>query len=185
MEDQQILKLLQEGKHTPALRELYKGFPSIERLIINSGGSTEKAQDIFQEALVIFFEKTQDTSFQLSSKISTYLHSVCHNLWRNESRNSKNKKSTFLTEEKEQLLIAEDDVEAHLEKEEKFGFLDEIMEQLGDKCKQVLSLFYYQKMSMSEIASELNYSNDRSAKNQKFKCLERAKKMAKQYLIAQ
>lgn len=50
------------------------------------------------------------------------------------------------------------------------------IETLGDPCKQLLECFYYKNMNWDEIASKLGYSNAASARNQKYKCLERIRK---------
>jgi hypothetical protein len=47
---------------------------------------------------------------------------------------------------------------------------------LGDPCKELLECFYYKNLSWSEIASRLGYSSAASARNQKYKCLERIRK---------
>lgn len=185
MEDQEIVKLLRSGKHNQALKALYSSYPSIERLIISNGGTTSQSKDIFQDALVVFFEKVQNRNFELTSKISTYLYGVSRLLWKTELR--KQNKGIILDDST--MIHIEDttltDVHEHIEKEQKFEFLDEVLKQLGDKCKQILELFYYQKLSMKDIAIQLKYSDARSAKNQKFKCLERAKKMANTQFITQ
>ncbi len=185
MEDKEIVQLLRSGKHNQALKALYSSYPSIERLIVSNGGTANQAKDVFQDALVVFFEKVQDRKFELTAKISTYLYSVSRLLWKTELR--KQNKDVVLNDVK--VTHIEDttlvDLNEHKEKEQKFEFLDEILKQLGDKCKQVLELFYYQKLSMKEIAVQLQYSDARSAKNQKFKCLERAKKMANNQFLTQ
>jgi hypothetical protein len=46
---------------------------------------------------------------------------------------------------------------------------------LGEKCKQILILFYFKKESYKKIATLLDFSDDKIAKNQKYRCLQKAK----------
>jgi len=54
-----------------------------------------------------------------------------------------------------------------------FERVNKAIETLGGPCKQLLESFYYQKLSWGEIASLIGYSTPASARNQKYKCLER------------
>lgn len=73
MRDHKIVQLLREGKESIAFRKLYSCYPKIEKLILSNGGSKSDAEDLFQEALIIFYEKVQQSNFELRSSISTYL----------------------------------------------------------------------------------------------------------------
>ena len=48
---------------------------------------------------------------------------------------------------------------------------------LGEPCKSLLEAFYLKKKSMQEIAGSFGYTNSENAKNQKYKCLMRLKKL--------
>lgn len=57
-----------------------------------------------------------------------------------------------------------------------FESVNKAIETLGDPCRQLLECFYYENLSWVEIASSLGYSSAASARNQKYKCLERIRK---------
>ena len=50
------------------------------------GGTRDDAKDIFQDALIIFHRKVRSEEFVLTCAVSTYLFSICRNLWREELR---------------------------------------------------------------------------------------------------
>ena len=178
MEDQQILKLLRQGKHSKALDKLYKNFPAIRKLILNKGGSEDDARDIFQEALIIFCEKAENPQFQLTSAIGTYLYSVSRFLW----KAAKNKEDRYVALGDWDISIPQEELHHHVEEEKRFRFLDQILQDLGERCRELFELFYFQKLSVASITARLGYSTEDSAKNQKYKCMERAKKMAQEHL---
>ena len=70
----------------------------------------------------------------------------------------------------------ESDLEEFLKKESKFEKLEKVLQDIGDRCLQLLILFYYRSLSMQEIADNMDFSSAKLAKNQKYKCMERAKK---------
>jgi hypothetical protein len=55
------------------------------------------------------------------------------------------------------------------------------MNNLGEPCKSLLEAYYLQKKNMVEIATEFGYTNADNAKNQKYKCLMRLKKLFGQF----
>jgi len=173
MDDSNIIELLKFGKQNKAFQKLYKNYPQVEKLILSKGGSKEDAKDIFQEALIIFYEKVTNTEFKLTSAIGTYLYSVSRFLWKDEllKRNGKTAVDVsfeFLSEESAEFQLA-------IEREAKFKQIESVLTQIGDKCLQLLKMFYYEDLSMSVIASKVGLKSDKIAKNQKYKCLERAK----------
>jgi RNA polymerase sigma-70 factor (ECF subfamily) len=50
-------------------------------------------------------------------------------------------------------------------------------ERIGDPCHRLLEFFYFRQKSMEEISAELGYKNPETAKNQKYKCMERLRKL--------
>lgn len=177
MDDNKIVELLRSGKQDKAFLKLYKNYPQVEKLILSKGGSSADAKDVFQEALIIFYEKVCNTEFKLTSAIGTYLYSVSRFLWKDELIKKKGKQSVdvsfeFTSEEESEFQQA-------LEREERYKQVESILSQLGEKCFQILKLFYYDGLKMSAIATKVGLKSEKIAKNQKYKCLERAKLKAK------
>ena len=65
----------------------------------------------------------------------------------------------------------DEEVEEHIE------LAKSCLEKLGDPCKSILELFYYHKMSMEDIQQHAGYKNSATAKNIKYKCLRRLRKL--------
>ena len=178
MDDNKIIELLKVGKQDKAFLKLYKNYPQVEKLILSKGGSKEDARDTFQEGLIIFYQKVVNTDFQLTSAIGTYLYSVCRFLWKDELVKRKRKQSVDTDFE----FSSEEEIEFQqaLEKEAKFKQLESVLTQIGDKCLQLLKMFYYEGLSMKIIASKVGLKSEKIAKNQKYKCLERAKQKVRE-----
>ncbi|WP_447643107.1 MULTISPECIES: RNA polymerase sigma factor [Chitinophagaceae] len=161
-----------------SIEKIYKdNFNLIRTYIVNNNGDVEEAKDIFQEALVLLFEKARSSNFELSSKLGTYLYSICRNLWlkRINRVHGKEISTADFSEESDGLAI--EDSEIVLEKNRQFSIMDEAMSKLGEPCKTLLESFYVRKMDMKQITEMFGYTNADNAKTQKYKCLLRLKKL--------
>jgi hypothetical protein len=48
---------------------------------------------------------------------------------------------------------------------------------LGEPCHELLGFYYFGRKTMEEISTIMGYKNPDTAKNQKYKCMERLRKM--------
>lgn len=171
-----IVEQLRSNKSKTALATLYQSFPMIRQLIRSNGGNEADAQDVFQDALLVLYRNAQTTDFKLTCTPSTYLYSVSRYLWKDIQK--KRQREVSLEHDVRQDTSIEEDIDFHQQQEHKAAQLSRVFQQLGDKCQAILKAYYYQKQSMKEIAIAFNYGSINSAKTQKYKCIERAKKIA-------
>ncbi|MFY8032965.1 MAG: RNA polymerase sigma factor [Flexibacteraceae bacterium] len=170
MEDQEILQRIKK-RDERALEYLYKKhYKMMLNMVVKNSGSEDEAKDIFQDALIVFWEKvTGEAEFVLSAKLSTYLYSICQNLWRKELER-KTRNSGEMVENSE--VIDHD-------REERENIIQKCINSLNDSCKQILTLYYFEKMSMGEIAELMGLSNADTAKTKKYKCKQELDKTIK------
>lgn len=169
-ENQRIIGGISSGDNN-IFNELYEyEFPKVVRMIKKSG-TIEMAKDVFQDAIVILVEKVYAKRIDLNCSVKTYLYSICKYLWLDQLRQNKKEKQMiqFYNEE-----FDSDEILIHFYSiPDIFDEVTSAINNLGNPCKQLLECFYYQNMSWEDIASSLGYSNAASARNQKYKCLER------------
>ena len=159
-----------------AIEAIYKeNYNVIQALVLKNNGTTDDAKDIFQEAMIVLFEKVRSGSLELNCQIKTYLYSVCRRLWLKKLMHQ----SRFLIAEGAELemVSVEEDMDEHERQNADFILMEKAIGNLGEPCKSLLEAFYMQKRSMQEIASSFGYTNPDNAKNQKYKCLMRLKKL--------
>ncbi|MDW8297269.1 MAG: sigma-70 family RNA polymerase sigma factor, partial [Raineya sp.] len=170
-----IISALRQGD-SKALEIIYKQhYPAILHFIIQNNGTDQDAKDLYQEAIIILYEKVRQEHFLLTCQIKTFLYSVCRRLWLKRLR-EKGKYFGKL-EDFESFLPLEDDELGLEENENKLGAMAAAMEQLGEPCRTLLKDFYVQGLTMQDIAEKMGYTNADNAKNQKYKCLVRLKKL--------
>jgi RNA polymerase sigma factor (sigma-70 family) len=158
-----------------SVETIYKeNYNMVQSLIINNNGSADDAKDIFQEAMIVLYEKARSGSFELNCQIKTYVYSVCRRLWL-----KKLQQASRFSEVKdiEAVVPVEDDVDDHARKNAEFEMMNKAIGSLGEPCKSLLEAFYFQKKHMQEIAADFGYTNAENAKTQKYKCLLRLKKI--------
>jgi RNA polymerase sigma factor (sigma-70 family) len=158
------------------MNKLYKTYyPMIEHFVVTNGGLAEEAKDIYQEAFIILYENLQEPDFQLTCKIKTYIYSVCRRLWLKRF-SYKTKYQGDLTDSEEFLPLEEDEnIEEH---DLLFGIMEDSLNKLGEPCRTILEDYYINDFNMVQIAAKMGYTNADNAKNQKYKCLMRLKKIA-------
>lgn len=169
MTDQTIIALIRTDQRDKALDALYRFYPPIRKMIRNNGGSRPDAEDIFQESLIILCKKVRETDFILTAQLSTYLFSVARYLWKDEFKKRKN--YTAGTFE----VLDDSGIEAAVERERDARLAEKVLQELGDRCQELLLLYYTGKMKLKDIAVKMGYGSENTAKNQKYKCLEGAR----------
>ncbi|MEN9568933.1 MAG: hypothetical protein RL172_164 [Bacteroidota bacterium] len=173
--DQLLLRGLARNDKS-AVEAIYReNYGMIQSFVLNNNGAADDARDIFQEAMVVLFEKSIDNSFLLNCQLKTYIYSVCRRLWLKRLQQL-NKYSTQL-DSIEETVPVEEEVEEHEKRNADFMLMETAMGKIGEPCKSLLDAYYLQKKSMQDIARDFGYTNADNAKTQKYKCLMRLKKL--------
>ncbi|RXK80557.1 RNA polymerase sigma factor [Filimonas effusa] len=173
--EQVLLKGL-ASNDTKAIDTIYKdNFSMVQAFILNNNGSYDDARDIFQEAMITLYEKAKSESFVLTCQIKTYVYSVCRRLWLKRLQQA----GRYVTqvEGMAETVPVEEDLDIQEKRNAEFAIMDRALNSLGEPCKSILESYYLQKKDMNEIAAAFGYTNSDNAKNQKYKCLMRLKKL--------
>jgi len=166
MTDKEIIEHLRQHKYSLAIKGLYNILPLVKTYIKANSGTADDAQDIFQDSLVVLCKKVQSADFILTASLKAYLMAIVKNCWLQELR------------QRRKLPAGETANEiANTEMEEEYGFVlaKAAFDLLGEKCRQLLIAFYFKKDSFKKIAVEHAFSDEKIAKNQKYRCLQKAK----------
>ena len=158
------------------LKRLYIAyFPMVLQLIINNNGTTDDAKDIYQEAVIILYNKIKAGDFELSSKLKTFIYSICRRLWL--KRLSHMSRFGGDIRDFQEHMHVEDEVEKQNDMDIQFSKMESALQLLGEPCKTIMEDFYIHNLSMQDICERFGYTNADNAKTQKYKCLQRLKKL--------
>ena len=159
-----------------AIETIYKqNYNMVQALILNNSGSYDDARDIFQEAMIALYEKAKDESFVLTCKINTYVYSISRRLWL--KRLQQLGRYSNQIESLKETIEVEDDIEIQEKRNAEFTIMERALGSLGEPCKGLLEGYYLKKLDMMTLAKEFGYTNADNAKNQKYTCLMRLKKL--------
>ncbi len=139
-------------------------FPAVAQFISRSGGSLEEAQDTFQEALLIYYEKVVVDNFKPAHGDKAYILGINRNIW------LKGQEKKIRIEPLGDTDISENSV-GQPASEKLWLFL----QGAGKKCMDLLQSFYYERLSMRELSVRFGFGSERSATVQKYKCLEKVR----------
>lgn len=150
-------------------------FPMVLQLVISNNGNEDEAKDVYQEAIIVLYNKVKTGDFELSSKLKTYIYSVCRRLWL--KRLSQMSRYGGDIHDLQEYLPVDEDLISHEEKDMQFNKMEGALSLLGEPCKTIIEDFYIKDRSMQEICEKFGYTNADNAKTQKYKCLQRLKKL--------
>lgn len=156
------------------LANTYKSvFPRLRSYVLKNNGSEVDAKDVFQEAFIICWRNIKENKLVENSNVEAYLFTIAKNKWMDHLRSAAHKKS-FSSEDLESMDIPEEESVDENELEKKTKLLKLALSRLGENCKTLLNMFYFNRKSMEEISKQLNITSS-SARNQKYRCMEKLK----------
>lgn len=178
MTDQTIISAFKSNDQA-VIKQLYQDFrPRFENWVKGKYkiGEAEDLHEIYQRSFTTLYLNAKRGKLDtISSSVETYLYGIG--------------KLVVLEWNREQSrLIIDDRSEEEFDQleffHEAFGNsvdenlsqkLAKHLEQLGEPCKTILKLFYWERNSMEAIANKTGYKNERVARKKKYSCLQKLK----------
>lgn len=163
--------MIQNGNEDTAIKYLYqKIWPTVLSWIKKNNGNKEEAQDIFQDAIVVLYKQIKMHKYDQKYEIQAYMFSICKNLWINFIK--RKNKSEEISENQHSI---QDNFNAlsNLINAERENYILQVFAQLGERCKELLILSFYNNYSTKEIAEKMGFGTEEVAKTKKYKCKQR------------
>lgn len=159
-----------------AFRKLYRSYPAVERYVRRNSGTVAQAEDLFQEALVVLQRRLGDPEFTLSTEPGGFVFGVCQRMWKKYLTRGTTLREVGMEEYYEPVVLP---IELQLAPppESLIDALGKLLDQLGEPCRSLLRLAEFDRLSMEVIAGKLGYANAHTARQQKYKCLGRLRKL--------
>jgi RNA polymerase sigma factor (sigma-70 family) len=174
LSDKETFKGLQ-AKDNKAYEILYAFYyPSVRNFITKNNGTEDDAKDIFQETILVLLEKVPKEDFNLTSSLKTYVFAISSNLWLKRLRDSNKIVRTEL-DLYEKYLTDYEEAEKDVAHSNSLKALN-IFSRITTKCKTLLKAIFYDEKNIYAVTKEFGYTNKHNAQNQKFKCLEQARR---------
>lgn len=193
MTDKELITGIRNNSEA-AWRSIYYGMKPgirlrIEPMLFNVKDVT--FYDIYNEALMILMENIKDGKLTENNadNLSGYLYTICYRLALKRlrkplppddpsGRNITTDSGGTHIEVTGAKGIEEDPNTLLTEDEWVRNFLDRVLDSMPLNCKQILKRFYWEGLSMDEIAPTMGLKNANSAKTTKNRCMDKFKKLA-------
>ncbi len=147
----------------------------VKNFVLSNGGHLEDAEEIEQNVIIHLYEKIVSGNFELNenTQLSTYLYAVGKNMWYKKlSKANRTIYDENITEQTENIDFYNDDESEYLEQE-----VVNALQNSDDDCKAILTMYYYDKKSMRDIAESLGTISEENLRKRKYKCIQKLKKM--------
>ncbi len=163
------------------LREIYQKYRADFLRILPSKHSitTEEAKEIFQLSVIVLYENVMTGKLtKLQGNLKSYLLGISSNkvfeLYRAHKKELRSKQaySDMISQIVFESYHQESDLYQH-----KVKVIQAALMTIGDPCRSILRMFYFNKMTMAEITDYFGYKNESTTKNIKYKCIQRIKKI--------
>lgn len=171
LNDEQLVKAIKDGDKE-ALLQLYRdNYVSVRNHILKNNGRQEDAEDVLQDACIAVWEKIRNNEFELKARLSTFVFAIVRNLWLKKL--NKNSRQTALDDTHSAILSDHSDSFNKTD----LQLVSKMMDRLGEKCNQILRLFYFENRDMEDIAGIMSYSNSDTAKAKKHQCFKQLQEL--------
>ena len=175
--DARILDLIKRGDER-ALAELY-GLTRkmVTSHVIRNSGTLDDADDMLQEALVVLWERVRSGRYEYSAKLSTFIFSTVKHIWMRRLAHQRRECVTSVDPDSvpgnEASLL--DEMITNEESHE----ISSAMEKLGEPCRTLLLLFFWEELSLVDIARRMGYANADTVKSKKYQCKKSLQRLLK------
>ena len=151
-------------------------FPIVRGYVMQNTGSADDAGDVFQDGIIALWTNINAGKYESRADkgIGAYLVQICKFRWLERTKSAGFRRTTGWNPDWEG--TDENHKLAGMIRQEEISYATGLMAQLGEKCRAILTDFYYEKKSMQEIAAKQQMTPD-SAKNEKYRCMQRLKKL--------
>ena len=175
--DAKVLDLIRRGDEEGLVLLYQANKRMVRSFVLRNSGTGQDAEDMLQEAVVILWEKVRRGEYEYRSKLSTFVYATVKNLWFRRLAHERREIPTEIDSEQAASLDPSPLDEA-IESEQAERVRD-ALERLGDPCKTLLVLFYWEELSMGEIAQRMGLANADTAKSKKYQCKKALERLLK------
>jgi RNA polymerase sigma factor (sigma-70 family) len=178
--DTRILEQLRSGDEQ-GLVDLYEqNRRMVVSYVARNSGTESDAEELLQEAVVVLWERVRSEKFEPTAKLSTFLFSVVKHKW--GRRLVQQRRNVHQSEENLEIPDGDPTADELMIDEEQREAIAAAMNRLGNPCKRLLLLFYWEERSTKEIAKTMGFANADTVKSKKYQCKKSLENLLKELL---
>lgn len=157
--NQDLLQAIYQQHKSRFIKMMKARFPECDILLI---------EDAYSEAVEVLYNNIKQGKIDdIEQSVESYLFAIARNkLYRDSKKSQKYLRLSVDVEEEKEKDIWENER----------TLMAQCLNQLGERCRQLLKLFYYNHKSLQAIAKEMGFGDSQNASAAKYKCAQKLKK---------
>ena len=169
---EQLLQELRTGQKDAIKRIYEQSYHHCKWAVLKNKGSEDDARDVFQEAVFSLINRLQEQDVEIKN-LDAYLYNSCKFIWYGQLR--KNGKVS-LVESFNDDIEEEDGLQDKEEKEKMRSALYQGLNKIGEDCRRLIELTFFEKYSDSEIAPIFGYQV-KFVRTKRYRCIKMLKRI--------
>lgn len=145
-------------------------FVQVARYISKHGGTLAHAEDLYHDALVIYYDRQAQPGFVLQISEEAYIMGIVKNRWTRVVQGERNSQDLFAFDS------LSDNESVHVDRDKLYN----VVLSAGKKCLEMLTMFYHRQSTARDIAQAFGFTSEHSASVQKYKCIEKIRETIRQ-----
>jgi RNA polymerase sigma factor (sigma-70 family) len=178
-QDGKLLDLIRKGDEEALVALYASNRRPVTALVTRNNGTAEDAHDVLQEALIVLWERVRQGKFEAHARLSTFIFATARNIWLRQLARRRRETPTDLQEES--TPSSDPSPLDEMVESEMAERVARALSHLGEPCKTLLLLFYWEEASMEEIAERLGFANADTAKSKKYQCKKALTDLLREY----
>lgn len=163
-----IVEAIKNGDQQKLLKELYKTvLPKVRAYIMKNSGSEDEANDMFQDAVVVWYKQLKSNQLEIKQSLEAYLFTIAKNLWINKAK--RDARIHFTDEVKEDKALTANTLSTLISAEREKAVMG-VLNQLGERCAQLLNYVFYQDYSLAEVTELMGFSSAEVTHTTHYRC---------------
>jgi RNA polymerase sigma factor (sigma-70 family) len=148
-------------------------YSTVSKFVLKNSGNEELAWDLFQDAVMITYDKVVSGKLMLTSTFKTFFVSICKNLWYKYLRDRLQKEMNLIQiETLEAVSLDNEELQEAYEENILFRLLRKHLGKISKDCQEVLKLSL-EGYSGTEIVEKTKFSSPQAVYNKKGKCIKK------------
>jgi len=177
--DARILDSIRRGNEEGLVTLIRACRRQVTSLVLRNNGTLDDAEDVLQDAVVVLWERVRAGRFAYAAKLETFVFATARNLWLR--RLARTRREVPGLPPDDHTADESDSTLDRMVETEEAALVQEALERLGEPCKSLLLLFYWEERTMGEIAAELGFANADTVKSKKYQCKKALEKLLAPY----
>lgn len=179
-EDARLLDRIRRGDEEALVTLFRQSRRAVTALITRNSGTERDAEEVLQESVVILWERVRQGRYRHAARLETFLYATARNIWLR--RLARARREIPLDLDVDESVADDPSPLDRLIESEESEMISNALSMLGEPCRTLLILYYWEEASMEEIAARLGLANPETAKSKKYQCKKALQEKLKRFV---